>query len=294
MSRTRAARATNSRDSSAGRPNSLTSVAPGAEKRSVIWLPIAALWSAASRSSRASRRPIRRAGSTNTGSSTSASSVTCHESVSITPSASASVTTLPTTPDSVSLNARCAPITSLFSLLTSAPVRVRVKKATGMRWTCENTAARRSRIRPSPIRAENHRVTTPSPASATAMTAISTASPTTTPGGPPVSIASTTRPASTGVATASTAPTTLSTRNTASRRRCGRAKPGDAAQRGRGERPALVARRASPGRASATPAFPCSSESPVPLGRCRGGSVRARHRQFPGDEPRTRSTSGRA
>ncbi len=43
MSRTRAARATNSRDSSAGRPNSLTSVAPGAENRSVICVPIAAL-----------------------------------------------------------------------------------------------------------------------------------------------------------------------------------------------------------------------------------------------------------
>ena len=98
MSRTRAARETNSRDSSAGRPNSLTSVAPGAENRSVIWLPIAALWSAASRSSCASRRPIRRAGTTNTGSSASASSVTCQESVSITPRASASVTTLPATP----------------------------------------------------------------------------------------------------------------------------------------------------------------------------------------------------
>jgi hypothetical protein len=225
MSRTRAARETNSRDSSAGRPNSLTSVAPGAEKRSVIWLPMAALWSAASRSSRASRRPIRRAGTTNTGSSTRASTVTCQDRVSMTPSASASVTTFPATPDSVSLNARCAPMTSLFSLLTSAPVRVRVKKATGMRWTCEKTVARRSRINPSPIRAENHRVTTPSPASATAMTAISTARPTTVPGGPWVSIVSITRPASTGVATASTAPTTLSTRNTASRRRCGRAKP---------------------------------------------------------------------
>ncbi len=203
----------------------MTSVAPGAENRSVIWLPIAALWSAASRSSCASRRPIRRAGTTNTGSSASASSVTCQESVSITPRASASVTTLPATPDRVSLNARCAPMTSLFSLLTSAPVRVRVKNATGMRWTCAKTAARRSRINPSPIRAENHRATTPNPASATAITAISTAMPITLPGGPPVSIASTTRPASTGVATASTAPTTLSARNTASRRRCGRAKP---------------------------------------------------------------------
>ena len=40
----------NSADSSAGRPYSLTSVAPGAENRSVICVPIAALCSAASRS----------------------------------------------------------------------------------------------------------------------------------------------------------------------------------------------------------------------------------------------------
>ena len=39
----------NSRDSVAGLPNSLTSVAPGAEKRSVIWVFIVALWMAASR-----------------------------------------------------------------------------------------------------------------------------------------------------------------------------------------------------------------------------------------------------
>ena len=103
--------------SSAGRPNSFTSVAPGAENRSVIWVVIAALWSAASRSRSASREPIRRAGITNIGSRTSASRVTCHESRSITASASASAITLPTTLDSVHVNARCAPITSLFRRL---------------------------------------------------------------------------------------------------------------------------------------------------------------------------------
>ena len=36
---------------------------------------------------------------------------------------------------SVEVTADCAPITSLFSRLTSAPVRVRVKNATGIRWT---------------------------------------------------------------------------------------------------------------------------------------------------------------
>ena len=57
-----------------------------------------------------------------------------------------------TTPDRAEVNARCAPMTSLFSRLTSAPVWVRVKKATGIAWTCSNTRRRRSRIRPSPRR----------------------------------------------------------------------------------------------------------------------------------------------
>ena len=224
MSRTREARATNSRVSSAGRPNSLTRVAPGAENRSVIWVPIAALWSAASRSRKASLRPMCRAGRTNTGSSTSASSVTCHDRLSITTRVSTRVTMLPTTPERVSLNARWAPMTSLLSLLTSAPVRVRVKNATGWRCTWSNTAARRSRMSPSPSEAESQRCTMPTAATATAMTAMSTASPITTPIGPPPTMASTTRPASTGVATASTAPTTLTARNAVSRLRCGRAK----------------------------------------------------------------------
>ena len=116
-------------------PNSLTSVAPGAEKRSVIWVVIAALWSAASRSRCAEPAPIRRAGITNTGSRTSASSVICQERRSITASVSTSAITLLTTPESVHVNARWAPMTSLLSRLTSAPVRVRVKNATGIRCT---------------------------------------------------------------------------------------------------------------------------------------------------------------
>ena len=43
MSRTRSARAANSSDSRTGSPNSFTSVAPGAENRSVIWVFIVAL-----------------------------------------------------------------------------------------------------------------------------------------------------------------------------------------------------------------------------------------------------------
>ena len=69
--------------------------------------------------------------------------------------------TLLTTPDSVQVKARWAPMTSLLSRLTSAPVRVRVKKATGIRCTWPNTARRRSRIRPSPIADDCHRSAMP-------------------------------------------------------------------------------------------------------------------------------------
>ncbi len=223
MSRTRAARTANSADSSAGRPNSLTSVAPGAENRSVIWVPIAALRAEASRCIAAIRVPIRRAGSTNTGSSTSASRVICQEMLSITVRVSSRVTVLATTPDRVLLKARWAPITSLLRRLTRAPVLVRVKKATGIRCTWSKTAVRRSRISPSPRVAESRRVSSPSPASATAISAMSRASRVTVPLSRPFTMAVTTRLASTGVATASSAVTTLSRRKRMSPRRCGRA-----------------------------------------------------------------------
>ena len=44
--------------------------------------------------------------------------------------------------------------TSVFSLLTSEPVWVRVKNATGCRWTCTNTCVRRSYMTPWLIRDE--------------------------------------------------------------------------------------------------------------------------------------------
>jgi hypothetical protein len=88
--------------------------------------------------------PIRRAGRTNSGTITSDSRVICHDSVSMTPAVRTSPMTLETTPDSVEVNACCAPMTSLLSRLTSAPVCVRVKKATGIRCTCSKTRLRRS------------------------------------------------------------------------------------------------------------------------------------------------------
>ena len=54
------------------------------------------------------------------------------------------VTKLPTTFESRSVKACWAPITSLLRRLTSAPVWVRVKKASGMRWMWRNTLERMS------------------------------------------------------------------------------------------------------------------------------------------------------
>ncbi|SKX65586.1 Uncharacterised protein [Mycobacteroides abscessus subsp. abscessus] len=224
ISRTLSARVANSRLSNVGLPNSLTKVAPGAEKRSVICVDIRALCSAASWERAAIRRAMRRAGITKTGNRTNANRVICQLIANITPSVNANVTMFDTTPESVSLNARCAPMTSLLSRLTSAPVRVRVKNATGIFWTWSKTERRRSRISPSPMCADNQRVPIPAAASATAISAINTASPTIVPPDPASLIRLTTRPARIGVTTVSTAVHTDSARNTPIRARCGRAK----------------------------------------------------------------------
>lgn len=78
------------------------------------------------------------------GSSTSATSVTCHDSASMAPSTRTRLTTLATTEDSVLVRARWAPMTSVLVELTSAPVWARMKNATGMRCTWSNTSVRRS------------------------------------------------------------------------------------------------------------------------------------------------------
>ena len=130
--------------SSSARPNSLTSCAPATLNRSVICVFISALVLICSREIACSRRPTRLAGMMNSGSTTSASSVSRHSSASIATSVVTSTTTLLTTLPSVLVTAVCAPTTSLFSRLVSAPVCVRVKKAIGIRWTLANRATRRS------------------------------------------------------------------------------------------------------------------------------------------------------
>ena len=81
-------------------------------------------------------------------------------------SVNASVTTLETTEPSVPVSARCAPITSLFMRLISAPVCVRVKNAIGIRCVWSNSVRRSSKISPSPILADHQRSPSDSSASA--------------------------------------------------------------------------------------------------------------------------------
>ena len=81
---------------------------------------------------------------TNSGSTTSASSVSRHSRASIAISVVTRTTTLLTTLPSVLVTAVWAPTTSLLRREISAPVGVRVKKAIGIRCTLANSARRRS------------------------------------------------------------------------------------------------------------------------------------------------------
>jgi hypothetical protein len=66
---------------------------------------------------------------------------------------------LSTMPPSVPVSARCAPMTSLFRRVTSAPVCVRVKNAIGSSWTCRKSRVRSSRMNRSPIVDDSKRST---------------------------------------------------------------------------------------------------------------------------------------
>ena len=168
MSRTRAARERNRPTSSSARPNSFTSCAPDTLNRSVIWLFISAFTLICSREMVCRRWPTRLAGMMKMGNTTSAMRVRRHSRRIIAANVVTSTMTLLTTLPNVLVTAVCAPTTSLFSRLMSAPVWVRVKNATGMRCTLANNAERRSKMSPSPMRALHHRCTMASSASSNA------------------------------------------------------------------------------------------------------------------------------
>ncbi len=91
------------------------------------------------------------------------------------------VAMLPTTVESIDVNACCAPWTSPFRRLTRAPVWVRLKNAIGCFWTWSKTCVRRSWTRLCPIRADTQRWVRPMAAATTTSPAVAAASATTSP-----------------------------------------------------------------------------------------------------------------
>ena len=157
ISRTREARSAYSARSRSGLPNSFTSSAPATLNRSVIREPRSALSDICRWARPASRRPTYFAGKRKTGTNSRAPRVSCHDRTNIVATTSVTDTILLTRFDSTDVNACWAPMTSLLSRETSAPVWVRVKNAIGCSSTCPKTSVRRSKISPSPIRDENQR-----------------------------------------------------------------------------------------------------------------------------------------
>ena len=125
-------------------PKSFTIIAPATLNRSLIWLFISAFSSICLCAMAPRREPTRLAGMMNAGSTTSEIAVSRHSSTTMVDSVVARTTMFETTLPRVEVTAVCAPITSLFSRLMSAPVCVRVKNAIGMRCTFSNSATRRS------------------------------------------------------------------------------------------------------------------------------------------------------
>ena len=129
MWRTESAFSENILDSRCGVPNIFIKSAPDTLKRSAIWVLMAELKSACCRVNDCNLLPIQRAGTMNNGNNNSEASVICHDKTNIVPATTTRLITFPTTPPSVEVKARCAPITSLFSLEIRAPVCARVKNA---------------------------------------------------------------------------------------------------------------------------------------------------------------------
>ena len=133
-SRTAPDRRENSRDSSPGRPKSLTSRAPDTLNRSVMLALMSALSCIRWRDSRLIFRAMRRSMTMNGGRTSRASPVISGLRMNIGTSVATRVNTSETTEAAVP-TAFWASITSLVSRLIRDPVWVRVKNATGMRCT---------------------------------------------------------------------------------------------------------------------------------------------------------------
>ena len=144
-SRTFPALSPNASRSASWRPNSFTSSAPATPSRSVMSVFMSALCSICRRARSCRRLPTRLAGRMNTGRSARASRVSRQSRMmNIVSRVITSTQKLDTSWPSVPVMARCAPITSLFRRLISAPVWTLVKNDTPMRCTWSYSATRRS------------------------------------------------------------------------------------------------------------------------------------------------------
>ncbi len=151
--------------------------------------------------------------------------MTCQLRASITTPTTTTLIRFETVLDSVDVNARWAPMTSLLSRETRAPVWVRVKKASDIRCTWAKTEVRRSKIRPSPIREDSHPMPSASVASTTATPAMASESSTTSRVSCWRTPSSMIRLISSGVTTTRAASITVRARKKPIVRACGLAKP---------------------------------------------------------------------
>ena len=142
MSRTPAALSEKPASSRSRRPNSITSSAPATLKRSFMVVFMAALSCIDSRVMAWSRRPTRRAGSRNRGSTATAIRVMRQFSRNMVTRVVTRLMRLEKTDPRVPVRARWAPTTSLLRRLVRAPVWVWVKKASGWRCTWSNRLVR--------------------------------------------------------------------------------------------------------------------------------------------------------
>ena len=180
-SRIRLALRVNSSASSSGRPYSMASSAPDTSHRSAVIAASSPYSCISCRNTRCARFPATLPGSTNSGITTSATRLSCHDSQNIAATTRTRFSSTDRESDISVPTTRWASLMSSSRRETSAPVWVRVKNASGCRRICRKTLARSSSTRLSPIHCEYHDFTYLAPASTSASPATASASVTTTP-----------------------------------------------------------------------------------------------------------------
>ena len=132
--------------SASWRWNTLASSTPDTDRDSSVSAVRSATVRWVAEVTRRRRSPTSLVSQKNTGTRTSATMVSCHDSTSIATSAEAKDTTLPRIEVAVDVTTDCTPATSLVSRLWISPVRVAVKNRIDICWRWPNSRDRRSRM----------------------------------------------------------------------------------------------------------------------------------------------------